>query len=275
MTTATGIQQDGRELARDNRGWVQALMTAGYTARGVIYVVMGILALQLALGRRQGETDRAGALAEIGSKPFGKTLLILMAIGFAAYGLWHLLEGGLNFEGEKTAQRLFHIARFVVYGVFAFSTMQFALNAKQSNGDEQSKDFTAQLMEKPAGAWLVGALGLVFLGMAAYSGRQAYGDRYKKHLKSWAVSGDRRKPVETVARVGLYARMVVFALIGIFFLQAAITHDADKAKGMDDALRGIADAPFGRVALAVVAAGLIAFGLYSFVEARYRKVMNH
>lgn len=273
MTTAN-IKQDGKTLARDNRGWVQALMSAGYAARGLIYIVMGVLALQLALGRRKGETDRAGALAEIGAKPFGKALLIAMAVGFLAYALWHLLEAALNFEGEEASHRVFRVVRFVVYSVFAWSTLQFAIKSKQENGDKQSKDFTAKVFEWPAGRWIVALIGLVFLGMAAYSARQAWGDRYKEDLKTWEIPGDGQQAVETLARVGLYARAVVFALIGVFFLQAALQHDPKEAKGMDDTLRRVAEAPFGKLALSALALGLIAFGLFSLVEARYRKVMS-
>lgn len=272
MTTAS-IQAEGRELARDNRSWVQALMFVGYAARGFIYVIMGVLALQLAIGRRRGETDRAGALAEIGAKPFGKALLIAMAAGFAAYALWHLLCASLDLERENTAHRVFRTARFVIYSIFAWSTLQYALKAKQEDGDKQSRDVTARVMEWPAGRWLVGAVGLVFIGMAIYSARQAAGDRYKQDLKTWEIPGN-GTALEAIARTGMYARMFVFGLLGVFFLRAAWTHDSAEAKGLDDTLRSVANASYGKYALAALAVGLIAFGIYSFVEARYRKVMS-
>ena len=272
--TSTGVKQETKELVRDNRGWVQALMSAGYAARGAIYIIMGILALQLALGRRKGETDQAGALAEIGNKSFGKTLLIAMAVGFLAYALWHLLAAALNLQCEDSKHRALRVIRFFLYSAFAWSTLQFALNAEQQGGDKKSRDFTKRIFEWPAGRWLVAALGLVFLGMAAYSARQASGDRYKQDLKTWEMSGRDHTIIETIARVGLYARMFVFGLIGLFLLQAAWTHDAKKAKGIDDSLRTVAQAPFGKVALGALAIGLAAFGLYSLIEARYRKVMT-
>lgn len=273
MTTAS-VKQDGLELARDNRGWVQALMSAGYVARGVIYMIMGLLALQLALGQRKGEADQAGALAEIGAKPFGKALLIAMAMGLAAYGLWHLIGGGLNFEGEDALHRALRMARFLIYGVFSWSTLRFALDDKQQGGDEKSKDFTAKIIELPAGRVLVALLGLVFIAMAAYAVRQASGDRYKEDLKTWEIPSSGQRAVEAVARTGLFARGFVFALIGVFFLQAAWQADAAQAKGIDDALRRVAQAPYGKVALGLLAVGLICFGVYSLVEARYHKVMS-
>jgi hypothetical protein len=272
--TAADLGHEGRQLARENRGWVQGAARLGYSARGLLYTVMGVLALQLATRRRQGETDKMGALQEIGSKPFGRALLIVLAIAFFAYAAWHLLEAVLNFERTGAAGRLFRVLRATLYFSLTWATLQLAITSKSGNGDEESKDFTAKVLSWRGGAALVVAVGLVWLALAAHSGRQATGGRYREHLNLAKMSAHEEEVIGVLARVGLFSRTIVFGAVALFFFQAAWTNDADKATGIDDALRRVATAPYGRVILAGLAAGLVAFGIWSFAEARYRRVMN-
>ncbi len=272
--TAAHIEHEGRQLARDNRGWVQVAARMGYGARGVLYLVMGVLALQLATRRRQGEADKMGALQEIGSKPFGKALLLLLAISFLGYAAWHLLESLLNFERQGAGGRLFRVLRATLYLSLSWATVQLAIASKSGSEDEKSKDFTAKVLSWPAGAALVVAVGLIWLALAVHSGRQATGDRYKEHLNRAKMSAREEEVIGVIARAGLFSRAIVFATVAVFFFQAALTNDADKATGIDDALRRVATAPYGRIILAGLAAGLIAFGIWSFAEARYRRVMD-
>jgi hypothetical protein len=248
----------------------QGAARAGYVARGVLWALIGLLALRLAFAGSGGKkADKSGALQEIGSKPFGKALLILMAVACALYAAWHLLEAALNFEDKGMAAGSsassggdLHLAGVAI--------LKYALSNESGNDNKKSEDFTAKMLDWPLGAWLVAAVGLALIGAGLYNGRQATGDRFKKHLECW--NSDHAKAVDTLAKVGLFARMLVFVLVGGLFIQAAVTHDKDKAGGLDAALRRLVDWPFGRVLLGALAVGLIAFGLYSFAEAKYRRI---
>jgi hypothetical protein len=271
MSAVTDVEQSTRNFAQRNSGWVKGAARAGYVARGVLWSLIGLLALRLAFAGSGGKkADKSGALQEIGSKPFGKVLLILMAVACALYAAWHLLEAALNFEDKGVGGRIFRVVRAVIYISLVSAILRYALSKQSGNDNKKSEDFTEKMLDWPLGAWLVAAVGLALIGAGLYNGRQATGDRFKKHLECW--NSDHAKAVDTLAKVGLFARMLVFVLVGGLFIQAAVTHDKDKAGGLDAALRRLIDWPFGRVLLGALAVGLIAFGLYSFAEAKYRRI---
>lgn len=274
MGMAAQVEHGSRQLARDNSAWIRGAARAGYAARGVLYVTIGVLALLLALGRGREEADKSGALREIGDKPLGRTLLVILAVAFAAFTVWQLVEATLNFEGHGPWGRVTRAFRAFIYASATWAIARYTVRSFLESGDQQSKDVTARILEWPMGPWLVGALGALLIGIGANSGLHATGDRFKKRLKHWQLAPGTERAIGIVARVGLVARMVVFSLVGLFVVRAAVTHRAGAATGLDGALRRVALVPYGRVLLVVLAVGLIAFGCYCFVEARYRRVMN-
>ncbi|MEU8888804.1 DUF1206 domain-containing protein [Streptomyces sp. NPDC048442] len=250
----------------------------GFTARGIIYLLVGLLALQIALSGGGKSADRGGALAEIAEKPFGKFLLWAMGIALVGMALWRLSEalfGAAGVDGHKPKKRLLSAARAVFYGFVSYSVLAFAAGGRSSGGgssDQQSQDVTAKVMELPAGQWLVGAGGLVIAGAGVWIGVRAVMRKYHKHLKMGEMPHRVRQLVDVTGVGGGVARGLVFAVAGGFAVAAAVSYDPEKAKGMDDTIRSFRETPVGPWLLVVLAVGLMLFGVFSFAMARWRKL---
>lgn len=273
MTTASNVEQHGKQVARRNSGVIRAAAKIGFLARGLVWMTIGLLAFRLATGHSSGkQADRSGALQEIGARPFGKFLLIVIAIAFAAYALYNLVEAAFDFENKGVGGRLLRLVRVILYASFAWTTYRFAVAAKLQNNNKQSTDFTSKLMQKPAGPLLVGLVGVILIAVGAYNARKAFGKRYEEGLRTFELSRTNEKAVGLIARVGYISRGAVFAVVGLLFIQAAMTHNAHKASGLDGALRRLLAVGYGRPLVALLGLGLIAFGVFSLVEAKYRRI---
>nr|WP_203660241.1 DUF1206 domain-containing protein [Streptomyces sp. SID14446] len=246
------------------------------TARGVIYALVGVLALRIAFGGSGQQADRGGALQEIASKPFGAVLLWALGIGVVGMALWRLSEavfGSAGEDGGKPAKRLMAAGRCVFYGFVAYSVLSFAAGSRGSGaGDKKSRDVTAKALGIPGGQWIVGAVGVGLVAAGVWIAVRAIMRKYHKHLKLGEMSKRVRQVVDVTGVGGGTARGAVFAAAGVFAVRAAIDYEPDKAKGMDDTLRSFAGTPMGPWLLALVAVGLILFGVFSFAMARWRKV---
>jgi hypothetical protein len=275
--TAVGVGS-----GRAARGSVtEGAARAGLTARGVIYLLVGALALQIAFGEGGQQADRQGALEEMAEKPLGSVLLWALGVGVVGMALWRLSEavfGAAGPDGRKWTKRLASAARFLFYTFVAYSVLTFAAGSGGGSGggggssDEQSKDVTARALELPAGQWLVGAAGVGVIVAGVWIAVRALMRSYHKHLRLGEMSRRARRGIDVTGVGGGLARGLVFAAAGVFAVRAAIDYEPDKAKGLDDTLRSFADTPAGPVLLACVAAGLVLFGLFSFAMARWRRV---
>ncbi|MFH8801849.1 DUF1206 domain-containing protein [Streptomyces sp. NPDC017936] len=251
---------------------------AGLTARGVIYLLVGALALQIAFGDdKQQQADRQGALAELSGKPFGSVLLWALGIGLVGMALWRLSEvvfGSVGPDGRKAKKRLLALARCGFYSFVAYSVLAFAAGSGSGGGssDEQSKDVTARLLEVPGGRWIVGAAGVGIVVAGIWIGGRAVMRAYRDKMRLAGMSRRVRRLVDVTGVGGGAARGLVFAAAGCFAVRAAVDYEPDEAKGLDDTLRSFAGTPAGPTLLACVAAGLVLFGLFSFAMARWRKV---
>ncbi|ABW14645.1 protein of unknown function DUF1206 [Parafrankia sp. EAN1pec] len=244
----------------------------GFAARGLVYVLIGIIALQIAFGGSGEQANRQGALREISDKPFGTAVLILLVIGFVGYALWRLLEAAVGHheesdEKKRTAKRVVSGIRSVIYLVIAGSTVAFLTSGSSGSGSGEPAPYTARVMDNTGGRWLVGAVG-VGIGMIV----KGVTAKFEEKLKSGEMSPAMRAASKRIGQVGYIARGIVFGLAGVFVVKAAVEFDPDEAKGFDGTLRTIADQAYGQVLLVVCAVGLVLFGAYSFIEARYRKL---
>ncbi|MFI9567735.1 DUF1206 domain-containing protein [Streptomyces rishiriensis] len=276
---ASAMARGGRAGAqRAARGSVtKGGAKAGFAARGVIYLLVGLLALQIAFGDTKEEADRRGALAEISQKPFGSVVLWALGVGLVGMALWRLSEavfGGVGADGHSAKKRLVALVRCVFYSFVAYSVLAFAAGSGSGGGssDEQSRDVTARVLDLPGGQWIVGVAGVGIVVAGLWIGARAVMRSYRKKLRLGEMSPRVRRLVDVTGVGGGATRGLVFAAAGVFAVRAAVEYEPDKAKGLDDTLRSFAGTPAGPGLLACVAAGLMLFGLFSFAMARWRKV---
>ncbi|MFF5703760.1 DUF1206 domain-containing protein [Streptomyces sp. NPDC012794] len=260
-----------------SRTGIVAAARAGLATRGVLYVLIGAIALRIAFGQDPGrQADRQGALAGLAAGPLGRLLIWAVAIGLVGMTLWRLSEavfGGAGSDGRKAGKRLAAAFRAVFYAVVAASVFAFA--AGQGGGkssDEQSRDATASVLEWPGGRWLVGLVGLAVAVGGVVIAVSAVRRTFRDDLEVPSRPGWLNGVVEALGVAGGLARGALFAGVGGCALYAAVEYDPGKAKGIDDTLRAFADTPAGPWLLVVVAAGLVLFGLFSWAMAAWRRV---
>ncbi|MGI8810169.1 MAG: DUF1206 domain-containing protein [Acidimicrobiales bacterium] len=272
--------QDALEDAAEST-WLERLARAGLVARGLLYVVVAILALQVAQGHGDTRADKQGALQTVVRQPFGRLLVLLLAVGFAGYALWRFVEAAVgppdeSDERKAMFKRIGSALRGGLYAFFCGSAVKLFIWSNQVAASQRPEaDWTARVLDWPGGTWLVQAAGLVLIGGGLYVGWRGLAGKFRKRLKSLEMGRVARRWVRWIGAVGMVARMLVLAMIGVFLIAAARSHDPNQAVGIDGALKRLADRSYGPALLVVVAFGLCAYGLYSFAEARYRRVNGH
>ena len=265
----------GRNRARRASGSPAAhvLARAGLTARGVIYILIGWVAVLVALGHRSHEADQQGALQLLAGQPYGAASLWLLGIGFAAYAWWRLSEAayGVAGEGSGAGPRLKSLARAVIYASLAYLTFR-VISGAQGSQSRQEQDITAKIMQHPGGRWLVGLVGLVIVVIGLALIGQGLRRKFMKYLRTSQMSPQTRRVVRLLGTIGTVARGVVLALVGVLVIDAAVSYRPAQSGGVDKALLTLRDQPFGPFLLLVVALGLVVFGVYGLCEARWRRV---
>jgi hypothetical protein len=247
---------------------------AGFVARALVYGIIGILALKLAFGAGGRLANQQGALETVARQPFGKVLLTLVAVGLGGYSLWRLVRAGIGHgpEGSDSGfDRVAACASGIAYGAMCALAVEILLGAGGSNTGNP-KTATAGILGWPGGAWIVGLAGAVMIGVAVYQGYRGLAKKFLEDSKVEEMPPKLKQWISRVGTIGHLARAVVFGLIGIFLIKAAIDYNPNKAVGLDGALSKIVHRSYGPVLLGIVAAGLIAFALYSLSDARYRRI---
>jgi hypothetical protein len=250
-----------------------ALGQAGLVARGVVYCLLAVVAVQVAAGSRDQSLDRDGALRLLARQRIGSALLVGLILGFVAYALWRFGEAALG--RHEWPKRLLHVGRGLLYCVFTYTAIRLLLGRDSSSGsDGQAKTWSARAMEHSGGRWAVGIAGAVcVVGGIVLCWRGAT-RKFEKKLRTHEMRGWQRRWLPWLGTVGHASRGVVLGLIGAFVIRAAVRFDPREAVGVDGALHQVAARPYGTGALVVVAAGLACYGLFSFVEARWRDVVG-
>ncbi len=276
-TPARDIEREARRAV--NNRWSQRLARAGYVAKGLVYILIGILAVRTAVGAGGTPTDRQGALLTIYHEPFGRALLALITIGLAAFGFWSLVQAALDTEHKGTEAK--GIVERVGYTIVGFSYLGLAIAAGRlaagtggagQSSNASTQDWTARLLDAPLGVALVILVGLIVLGVAVALVQRAWTATFKQELELWRMSDTMRRGVIALGRIGHAALGFVFAVIGLFLIVAAVKHDPHQAKGLGGALTTTAQQPFGPALLVVVALGLAAYGVFSLAQGRYRRI---
>ena len=253
----------------------ELLSRAGFVARALIYAIIGILALKLAFGYGGTLTNQQGALHTVANQPFGKFLLTLVAIGLGGYSLWRLVRAWIGHGREGSDSGFERIAAFasgIAYGAMCALAIEILLGAGGGASSGSPKKATAGVFGWPAGAWIVGIAGGVMIGVALYQGYRGITKKFLDDSKVAEMPPRVKAWISRLGTIGHLARMIVFGLVGVFLIKAAIDYNPNSAVGLDGALAKLAHASYGPFLLGVVAAGLVAFALFSLSDARYRRI---
>ena len=247
----------------------------GWAAKGVVYVALAYLVLQMAFGQSSQDASTTGALRLIAQEAPGKIVLIVLGLGLIAFAVGRVLEvttlAGPQIDGKDKATAAVLAVIYTSLALTAFSIVGLA-GSSSSGGGGGEQQGSAFLLGLPGGRWIVGLVGLAVI---AFGARQAYKGVQQKFLGTLRLaemSSGMRSAVEKLGTAAYITKGAILALVGYFFLQSAITYDPDEAKGLDAALQEVAGETWGQVVLTLVAIGLLAYGVFAFVEARYRRV---
>jgi hypothetical protein len=267
-----GAEQAGDDVAQSAP--FEWLSRAGFVARGVIYGIIGLLALKLAVGAGGKATNQQGAMKTIAHQPSGQLLLILVAIGLGGYAIWRFVRAAVGHgpEGHDGGfDRVAALASGIVYAGLCVVAIRVLINA-HAKSSASPHDVAAGVFGWPAGTWIVGIAGAVMIGVGLYQGYRGLSKGFLHDSKTEEMSPAVKAWITRVGVFGYLARMVVFVLVGAFLIKAAHDFNASAAIGLDGALAKIVHASYGPWLLGVVASGLIAFALYSISDARYRRI---
>jgi len=259
--------------------WIERLARFGYAAKGVLYITIGILATQVALGLGGQVTGSEGALKTIMTQPFGKFLLLGIAVGLVGYVVWRSVQAILDpeYQGiapQRVIVRLGYALSGLSYSGLAFAAAKLIAGFDEEDQGDSSISWTAHLLAQPFGRWFVALVGAVVIAVGFSYFYSAYKAEFCNQFKVIEMSKIELAWATHLGRLGLSARGSVYGVIGIFLIQAALQYNAEEAKGLRGALEAIAGQPFGLFLLGVIAVGLIAYGIHELVLARYRRIIE-
>lgn len=271
---AASFKQEGKQVAGDatTSRPMEDLMRLGYVVRGLVYGVIGVLALQVALGRGGALSDTQGAIAAMGQTPFGSLLLYVVLVGLLGYALWSVVRAVLDPQHQGTdakgiVARVGNAVSGISYGLLAYATYGLitagASAARNGAQGAQTQQTTASILSNSWGPWAVGLAGVIVIGIGLSHVVRGLNPEFKRQFQAYALSSSERKWIDRLGRFGTAARGVVFTLIGLFLFLAAYHHDPRQAQGIDGVLTVLLHQPSGPWLLGIVALGLIAFGIYS------------
>lgn len=269
-------------VARSRRAgrsaWLGHVGRFGLVAKGVSYVLVGVLAVAVATGAGGRATGREGALELVAHESWGKVAIVGLALGFAAYALWRLAQAIFDREGEGTdgsgiAKRVSYLARAAFYGALAATALTL-LDGTGSGSSEtgRAREATAEALGWPGGRWFVAAVGLGFLCAAVFNAYRAFTQKFEEKWYVDDLGEGTQRLLSAAGSVGLLARFVVFGLVGLFLVRAAYEYDPQEAIGLDGALRKLVDGAYGEALVGALAAGVLCYAVFCFAEARYRRV---
>jgi|tagenome__1003787_1003787.scaffolds.fasta_scaffold20758125_2 hypothetical protein len=269
-STTARAESQGRQV--DQSDWVDRAARIGLVAYGVVHLVIGWLAIQLAFGDNEGSADSQGAVQQLNEQPFGQVLVWAVGIGMLLLAGWQALEALFGHRDEegftRVRKRVTSAGKAVIYAVVGIGAVHVALGSS-SSGKNGTDSTTAKVMDWPAGQLIVGAVGVAMIGIGGYLVLRAFTEKFAKHINAEGKSGETGKAYLWFGKAGYTAKGITFGIVGALFLYAGLTHEAKKSGGLDQALHKVLQQPFGPFLLGVIAVGLACYGLFCFARARH------
>jgi len=256
----------------ETKKWVEHFARFGYATKGAIYIFIGVLTAMAAFNQGGQTTGRKGAFLEIAQQPFGQVLLSLVGIGFVGYGVWRFIQSIRDAENQGDDPkgliiRTGYILSGLLYFYFAYYAYQLVSASSGNNGG--SKFLVAKMLQWSIGEWLVGLLALIVLAKGIYQVHKVTSGKYNKDVRDSQMREEIKKTYRSLGQFGLIARALIFGIISFFLVKAAMTSDAAQAKGTSGVFSFISSTG-GPLLMGIVAIGLIGFGIFEFVKARYK-----
>jgi hypothetical protein len=263
------------QAARQAGPWVERVARLGYIAKGVIYAVIGFLALREAVGAGGRATDPSGAIQSIGAQPFGGVMLALLAVGLACYALWKVVQGvkdpdGKGSDAHGIVRRVAYVGSGALYGLLAYTAAQSILGAEDTSEDAATA--SAMAFQPPVGPILVWLVGVVVVAVGLYQLYAAYEAKFRDDLRLHRMDETEERWVIYAGRIGTAARAIAIGVAGVFLLLAAFQSDPSEARGLGAALETVQHQPLGPYMLGTIAIGFLVYGAFMFAIARYRRI---
>lgn len=251
--------------------WLDHAVRIGLVAYGIVHLMVGWLAVQLALGDRSGEASNSGALHALAEQPLGEVIVWGVAVGMFLLVVWRLLEFGFGHreakEGaERWRKRLMSLGKAVIYGALGWSALKVLFGDGSKGGTDST---TAKVMDLPGGPWIVGAVGLAISGYGVALVVRGWTEKFAEHLDAEGRSGEVGSAYVLIGKVGYIAKGLAIIVVGGLFGYAAITHRAKESGGLDQALQTVLGYPFGPWLLVGIGVGIACYGLFCFARARH------
>ena len=253
--------------------WIKPLAVTGLISKGVVYCLLGILAFMAAFeisGRTDDNADKEGVLQFVQERTGGNIILALLAAGLLAYSLWRLIDGFRESNGESKSigKRIRYIFSGLIYLSLAAYAFKMLLGGKDSNGNG-TQGMVANLLEKPLGQWMVALVAAIIVGVGIYQAYYGISGKYKKHIRRLNVHGAKAAMLLRSGKIGYVARSIVWLLIAFLLFKAALRSNAKEAGDTGNAFYFLESSPYGSYLLGVLALGLICYGLFNFIRAKY------
>jgi hypothetical protein len=251
--------------------WLDHAVRIGLVAYGIVHLMVGWLAGQLALGEKSESASSAGALHAIAEQPLGGVLIWMIAVGMVLLVIWRLLEFAFGYrevgdDAKRWRKRLASLGKAVIYAVIAWSAVKIALGDGSKGGTDST---TAKLMNLTGGQLIVGAVALAIIAYGGLLVFRGWTEKFKEHLDAQGQSGKDGSAYVIFGKVGYISKGIAIAIVGGLFAYAAITHEAKRSGGLDQALQTVREQPFGQVLLIAIAVGLACYGLFCFARAKH------
>jgi hypothetical protein len=256
--------------AHSNTGF-RAVARLGFAVNGLLHVLIGAIAISVAVGAGAQTADQSGALGQLAATPGGVFLLWVIVVGLFALALWGLIYGVLMPQGEdrKASKRVSAAGKAIAYAAVAATALTFA-NGSSSSSSQSTTSFSATVLSAPGGPFLLVLVGLLVIGIGVYFVAQGARNTFTRDIR--VPSGSAGTATRALAKFGYIAKGIALAVVGILFIVGAVTFNPGKATGLDGALKALAALPFGTFILIAVGIGLIAYGVYCGIRARLAKL---